>query len=169
MVLNAVYPTFLQAKIDLFPSQLTFSAPVSSSVNIFGASDSRLLPMEPKNTSTFDLFAAPDPRVHVVTTSSASEPMHTKNFDPFASIPLSNLEESDPFGAFTSHTESAKAKPQQNTSNNGLNSIEQTSISSSKPAPKKDTFQVKSGIWADSLSRGLIDLNIAARKFLVFI
>jgi len=48
---------------------------------------------------------------------------------------------------------------------NSLSGVEQTSLASSKPATK-DTFQVKSGIWADSLSRGLIDLNIAARKFL---
>ncbi|KAI6702663.1 hypothetical protein NL676_011799 [Syzygium grande] len=34
----------------------------------------------------------------------------------------------------------------------------------SNPQPKKDTFHVKSGIWADSLSRGLIDLNISAPK-----
>ncbi|XP_056161729.1 clathrin interactor EPSIN 1-like [Syzygium oleosum] len=34
----------------------------------------------------------------------------------------------------------------------------------SNPQPKKDAFHVKSGIWADSLSRGLIDLNISAPK-----
>ncbi|KAJ6745674.1 EPSIN/ENT-RELATED [Salix koriyanagi] len=36
-------------------------------------------------------------------------------------------------------------------------------LASSNP-PQKEGFQVKSGIWADSLSRGLIDLNISAPK-----
>jgi hypothetical protein len=34
-----------------------------------------------------------------------------------------------------------------------------------KPKTKDGVLQVKSGIWADSLSRGLIDLDITARKF----
>nr|AFK49429.1 unknown [Lotus japonicus] len=38
------------------------------------------------------------------------------------------------------------------------------SLADSKVSPKKDAFQVKSGIWAESLSRGLIDLNISAPK-----
>lgn len=106
--------------------------------------------------ATFDPFAAPD------TKSSTSEHTNTKTFDPFAAVPLNNFEESDSFGDFTSHSESATTVPQQNITN----SVEQTSLTSSKPAPKKDTFHIKSGIWADSLNRGLIDLNITARKFL---
>lgn len=167
MVLNPIYPTLLQAKIDLFSGQPAFPAPVSTSVDLFGAS-SGLLSSEPKNASTFDPFAVSDPGMHVETMSAASGPAHTINFDPFASIQL-NLKESDVSGDLASHIESAKTEAQQNTSNNGLNSIEQTSVSSSKPAPKKDSFQVKSGIWADSLSRGLIDLNITARKYSVLI
>ncbi|KAL6519870.1 hypothetical protein OROMI_032764 [Orobanche minor] len=51
--------------------------------------------------------------------------------------------------------------PTQNSNNNGgLNNLnEKTKVTSNSPV-KKDAFQVKSGIWADSLSRGLIDLNI---------
>ena len=45
--------------------------------------------------------------------------------------------------------------------NSSNNQIHKTSVASSK----KDGFQVKSGVWADSLSRGLIDLNISGRKF----
>jgi len=40
-------------------------------------------------------------------------------------------------------------------------------LAAPSPSAKKENFQVKSGIWADSLSRGLIDLNITARMFLV--
>ncbi|KAI4376281.1 hypothetical protein MLD38_014062 [Melastoma candidum] len=43
-------------------------------------------------------------------------------------------------------------------------SMKNETLKSSVPQQKKDGFQVKSGIWADSLSRGLIDLNISAPK-----
>ncbi|KAL6845128.1 hypothetical protein ACP4OV_024623 [Aristida adscensionis] len=42
--------------------------------------------------------------------------------------------------------------------------LEPSAMSASKPDMKKGAFQVKSDIWADSLSRGLIDLNIASPK-----
>lgn len=153
-----------QAKIDLFANQPAFPAPVSASVDLFGHSDSGLLSSEPEKTATFDPFATPSPGVRADTKSSTSEPAQTKNFDPFAAIPLNNFTDSDSFGDFASHADPATTERQQSTTNNSLNSMEQTPVSSSKPAPKKDSFQVKSGIWADSLSRGLIDLNITAPK-----
>ncbi|XP_010914749.1 clathrin interactor EPSIN 1 [Elaeis guineensis] len=145
-------------------------------------------------SNNVDFFAAPDPGLPTETKSPISEPASNKIFDPFAAIPLNNFESSDPFGAFTSHSEPAATKPSQqsttsslnkldetfgaftsytevattepsqHSTNNSLNNLDQTSLTASKPAAKKDTFQVKSGIWADSLSRGLIDLNITAPK-----
>ncbi|GKE76783.1 hypothetical protein Tco_1542903, partial [Tanacetum coccineum] len=44
--------------------------------------------------------------------------------------------------------------------NSSNNQNHKTSVSSSK----KDRLQVKSRVWADSLSRGLIDLNISGRS-----
>lgn len=54
----------------------------------------------------------------------------------------------------------------QSSSNQGSNGNMKGASIETKAAQPKDPFQVKSGIWADSLSRGLIDLNIAARKYL---
>lgn len=68
------------------------------------------------------------------------------------------------FGAFTSHEESRTASVTKSM-NESLAKQKQDSVPASKPAVKKETFRVKSSIWADSLSRGLIDLNLAARKY----
>ncbi|KAA8525190.1 hypothetical protein F0562_006946 [Nyssa sinensis] len=131
-----------QTTVDLFASQPVSSSAVSSPV---------------------DFFAASDPIVQPETKSSKSEPMNTNIVDPFASVPLTNFDGSDLFSAFTSHTDPISTEPAQNT-DGGHNNLNGKSSPESKPPPKKDTFQVKSGIWADSLSRGLIDLNISAPK-----
>ena len=134
----------LQAKVDLFASQPASSSTVSSS---------------------FDFFTAPDPVMQQENKSSKSEPTNTNTVvDPFAAVPLNNFDGSDLFGAFTSPTDSVATEPTENPvgSNSNLNA---KSSSESKTPSKKDGFQVSSGIWADSLSRGLIDLNISARKW----
>jgi epsin len=71
------------------------------------------------------------------------------------------------FGAFVSSTEEAAKDPLDLSSGSNLGKTGQAPATASKANAKKDNFQVKSGIWADSLSRGLIDLNITARMFLV--
>ncbi|CAL5440725.1 unnamed protein product [Camellia sinensis] len=129
-----------QTKVDLFASQPASSSAVSSSI---------------------DFFAAPDPIALPEKNSSKSDMMNTNAADPFAIVSLNNFDGSDIFGTFTSKTDSVstEAKEKPNGSHNNLN---EKSSAESEPPPKKDPFQVKSGIWADSLSRGLIDLNIAA-------
>ncbi|XP_072968096.1 clathrin interactor EPSIN 1 [Typha angustifolia] len=157
-----------QSHIDLFADQPAFPAAFPSKT---------------------DFFVAPNLGLSSETKSSTPEP--TSTFDPFAAIPLNSFEGSDPFGAFASHVESATTEPPHNSTeshNNvdqdpfadstfgaftshtdattgGNNSLkqDQTYLAGAKPATK-NTFQVKSGIWADSLSRGLIDLNITAPK-----
>ncbi|XP_057478265.1 clathrin interactor EPSIN 1-like isoform X2 [Actinidia eriantha] len=131
-----------QTTVDLFASQPASSSAVSSSM---------------------DFFAAPDPIGQPDNNSSKSDQMNANAVDPFAAVPLNSFDGSDLFGAFTSNANSASTEPTTNPdgSNNNLNG---KSSVESKPPPKKDTFQVKSGIWADSLSRGLIDLNISAPK-----
>ncbi|KAG8055499.1 hypothetical protein GUJ93_ZPchr0001g30400 [Zizania palustris] len=68
------------------------------------------------------------------------------------------------FGDFISHTESATEGATKST-NMPTKNIGHDSVSASKSAVKKESFQVKSGIWADSLSRGLIDLNLTSCKY----
>ncbi|CAK9160400.1 unnamed protein product, partial [Ilex paraguariensis] len=133
-----------QTKVDLFASQPASSSAVSSTV---------------------DFFAVPDPVVQPENKSLKSDPEATSTIDPFASVPLNSFDGSNLFGAFTSNSDSVSTEPSQNPVDDGSHSImnEKSSVDS-MPPPKKDSFQVKSGIWADSLSRGLIDLNITAPK-----
>ncbi|VAH63584.1 unnamed protein product [Triticum turgidum subsp. durum] len=67
------------------------------------------------------------------------------------------------FGAFASH-EGSRTASVTKSMNESLAKQKQDSMAASKPAVKKGTFRGKSSIWADSLSRGLIDLNLAAPK-----
>ncbi|XP_037417887.1 clathrin interactor EPSIN 1-like [Triticum dicoccoides] len=91
--------------------------------------------------------------------SAVTEPTHgspgaTKSSDCSPSEELN-------FGAFTLHKESRTVSATKSM-NESLAKQKQDSMPASKPAVKGETFRVKSSIWADSLSRGLIDLNIAA-------
>ncbi|XP_066312513.1 clathrin interactor EPSIN 1-like isoform X3 [Miscanthus floridulus] len=94
-----------------------------------------------------------------------SSGLNERRHDPPVSVKSSDhspLEELN-FGAFTSHTELPKAIAIKSL-NKSPTKPEPDSMSASKTDVKKGAFQVKSGIWADSLSRGLIDLNITAPK-----
>ncbi|XP_020098619.1 clathrin interactor EPSIN 1 isoform X1 [Ananas comosus] len=155
-----------QSHVDLFAGQPSFPAAFPSKT---------------------EFSAAPNSNLSFETKTSISEPANTETFDPFAAIPLNSFEGSDPFGAFASSTVSTTTEPLHSSapSLSDLNQtplapstfdpftsstetasskLDQTSSAASKSTAKKDTFQVKSGIWADSLSRGLIDLNITAPK-----
>ncbi|KAL8209858.1 hypothetical protein R6Q57_006590 [Mikania cordata] len=127
-------------KVDLFASPPASSA-VSPSVDFFAVS---------AQTAEHDIKPA------------ESKPMSSQTVDPFAAVPLTNFDDSDFFGSFSSHTGSVPSEPTQSF----MDSSGPNSQSSKIPAPssKKDGFQVKSGVWADSLSRGLIDLNISGPK-----
>lgn len=141
------------AEADLFADATFVSAPPNTQVDLFASQSAA--------SSSIDFFAAPDPVVQAETKSPPKlEPTNTNTIDPFAAVPLNNFDGSDLFGGFTSHTDPVSQEAAQNPINdfNGKSSVE------SKPMPKKDAFQVKSGIWADTLSRGLIDLNISAPK-----
>lgn len=137
---------FVQTKVDLFATQPAISSSASSTV---------------------DLFAVPDPVVQPEAKALNSAPADANIFDPFAAVPLNSFDGSDLFGAFTSHSDSVSSEPAQNDSSDGSHiNLSEKSSAASKTPPKKDSFQVKSGIWADSLSRGLIDLNISARTYI---
>ncbi|KAK4485894.1 hypothetical protein RD792_008545 [Penstemon davidsonii] len=130
-----------QTNVDLFATQ---PAPSSAS------------------STAVDFFAAPDPASQLDNKTNKLETSST--VDPFAAVPLNNFDGSNPFGAFTSHTDPLPTVSNQNSSIDGNNGNMNSTPIETKAPPKKDAFQVKSGIWADSLSRGLIDLNITAPK-----
>ncbi|KAL8171122.1 hypothetical protein V2J09_022926 [Rumex salicifolius] len=137
--------TQFQPNIDLFASGPASSTSTSSNIDLFAASDKVVQPEAN------------------ITDASAT---NVNSFDPFAAVPLNNFSDSDPFGAFSSFTDSSSLDPTPNTVQSGkvddMNSIK--SSLEAKIAPKNNSFQVKSGIWADSLNRGIIDLNITAPK-----
>ncbi|KAJ9537194.1 hypothetical protein OSB04_029927 [Centaurea solstitialis] len=114
-----------------------------------------------------DFFAAPEQAAEPEMKPSEPEtkPM-TNTVDPFAAVPMTNFDNSDLFGSFSSHTDSvSKEQPTQSFVDTGRPNIQNPlTRAASTPPIKKDTFQVKSGVWADSLSRGLIDLNITGPK-----
>ncbi|KAG8066105.1 hypothetical protein GUJ93_ZPchr0004g40322 [Zizania palustris] len=72
--------------------------------------------------------------------------------------------EASDFGAFVSNTEEAAKDPFDLSSSINSGMTNQMPLAAPKSDTKKENFQVKSGIWADSLSRGLIDLNITGPK-----
>ncbi|KAF8400903.1 hypothetical protein HHK36_014206 [Tetracentron sinense] len=159
------------ADVDLF-ADATF---VSASPHVEAAVGSQtqvtvdLFASQPASTSAFsstvEFFAAPDPFQQNDAKPPKSEQINSNAIDPFAAVPLTSFDGSDLFGAFSSHTDPVSREPVQNSASGGcLSNQNQKYSTESKPPCKKDTFQVKSGIWADSLSRGLIDLNISASK-----
>ncbi|CAM0902986.1 unnamed protein product [Alopecurus aequalis] len=68
------------------------------------------------------------------------------------------------FGAFVANTEEAAKDPFDFSSNINNGRTGQTPLAAPKSNAKKENVHVKSSIWADSLSRGLIDLNITGPK-----
>ncbi|KAM0868925.1 hypothetical protein ACQ4PT_040987 [Festuca glaucescens] len=165
-----------QDKIDLFVGRSSFGGSATSdtelSVRDTPSKSSQGKPPATENSSNtaFNPFAAIALRnfgasdsfgpFSSSTGSSVTKPTHdspgTKKSSDYS--PLEKLH----FGAFTSHKELHASATE--SMNKSLANLKQASMSASKPAVKKESFQVKSGIWADSLSRGLIDLNIAAPK-----
>ncbi|KAL6843853.1 hypothetical protein ACP4OV_026424 [Aristida adscensionis] len=118
------------------------------------------------STSNQNVQAASDFGVFVSNSDEvAKDPFDLSSSSNLAKTPLAapKTDASD-FGAFVSSTEEAAKDPFDISSSSNLGRTEQTPLAASKPNTKKDNFQVKSGIWADSLSRGLIDLNITGPK-----
>lgn len=162
----------MQPNVDLFASQPAPST-ASSSIDLFAAPG-------PVTTDTVDLFALQPENIpsesEQLRTKSVdlfdtqpenkflgSEQVTSKAADPFSSVPLNNFDGSDLFGSFAPHTNPLSKEPSRNFTEDESNvNLNEKSQAESK-APSKDVFQVKSGIWADTLSRGLIDLNITAR------
>ncbi|BAF15669.1 clathrin interactor EPSIN 1 [Oryza sativa Japonica Group] len=101
--------------------------------------------------------------------SSTVETAAKDPFD-FSSSNLGKTPLADPkadasdFGAFVSHSEEVAKDPFDLSLSTSSGRTNQAPLAAPKSDTKKENFQVKSGIWADSLSRGLIDLNITGPK-----
>ncbi|KAK4745543.1 hypothetical protein SAY87_011855 [Trapa incisa] len=151
---------------DLFADAAFVSAPPAANsqkkteIDLFSS-----IPAQSPIPPTVDLFSNADPVVSSETKSVSSVPSNTSTIDPFAAVPLNNFDGSDPFGDFT-FTKAVSTVPFQNeTEGSGLGNLSAIpSVGTNTLPAKKDNFHVKSGIWADSLSRGIIDLNISASK-----
>ncbi|CAA7039785.1 unnamed protein product [Microthlaspi erraticum] len=138
-----------------------FGSQKQKEVDLFSTSEPSVTVSSPP--PTVDLFASHESVASPEAKIPKPEPMTTPTIvDPFAALPMDNFDGSDPFGAFTSHSASVSTGPQAP----ATSTTSPLSSADSKPQQlqKKDPFQVKSGIWADSLTRGLIDLNITAPK-----
>ncbi|KAF2304415.1 hypothetical protein GH714_030843 [Hevea brasiliensis] len=145
-----------QTHVDLFATQPV----VPTQVDLF-ASQPVVPPAVPQ---TVDFFSTVDPVVQPDTKAQKSDSTNNNIVDPFVTVPLNNFDGSDLFGA-SSSSNSVSTKPEKDPINDGSLNTLNLNASDSKPLPK-ETFQVKSGIWADSLSRGLIDLNISAHEYI---
>ncbi|KAK8581949.1 hypothetical protein V6N13_144942 [Hibiscus sabdariffa] len=167
-----------QHQVDLFASQPAITPAASPTVDLFAASDPVVQPdikgqvdlfaslptITPAASPTVDFFSTADPVVQPAVAANI-EPVNANIVDPFAAVQLNNFDGSDIFGSFTTHSDSTLKESKPNPTNDGnLNNITTKSSQDFKAPQKKDAFQVKSGIWADSLSRGIIDLNISAPK-----
>ncbi|XP_042001114.1 clathrin interactor EPSIN 1-like [Salvia splendens] len=156
------------SNVDLFADAAFVSATPQPAAEKNPQFDVDLFASQPTPTpaisAPMDFFAAPDPASHIDSGASRSDGTTSNISDPFANVPMNNFDGSDPFGVFSSHTDPSPVVANQSSSSQGSNgNTKGASPETHAPPPKKE-FQVKSGIWADSLSRGLIDLNITAPK-----
>ncbi|KAM3302794.1 clathrin interactor EPSIN 1 [Capsicum chacoense] len=152
------------SEVDLFADANFVSAKPQSNVGISVDLFASLPSSSPVASSTIDFFAASDPVVQPDVRSPKPVQINTTMVDPFAAVPLNSFDSSDPFGAFASPSDPISVPNEISASGGNQQSPNKLDKSplDAKPTPKKANFQVNSGIWADSLSRGLIDLNIAA-------
>ncbi|KAL7601181.1 hypothetical protein Lser_V15G22480 [Lactuca serriola] len=137
-------------EVDLFADAAFVSAGSQTKVDLFASPP----PASCAAIPAMDFFAAavqPQSQPEINKPSESYSTTPTKIVDPFAAVPMTDFDNSDFFGSFSSHTET--------------DSLNNQNLKTPPPPPplssKKDGFQVKSGVWADSLSRGLIDLNIS--------
>ncbi|GFQ00159.1 clathrin interactor epsin 1 [Phtheirospermum japonicum] len=153
----------VQSEVDLFagadfvsatPEPEAGKSPVpQTNVDLFASQPT------PAVSSPIDFFVAPDPVTQPGNDASKSDTA-SNIVDPFTAV----FGGSNPLGALASQTDPLSINSDKNSPNDENGGKINESLMETKSPPKKEAFQVKSGIWADSLSRGLFDLNITARK-----
>ncbi|KAI3915310.1 hypothetical protein MKX01_035569 [Papaver californicum] len=171
MILMTLIPEKLPllANVDLFASKPSSSSASSSTIIDFFTTRKPVLQVktntpgdESINSQTGDLFSGMQLNGFDQSISS-----HTF-FDPFSGKQPNSFDDSDHFDAFTFHTDQVSGKHTQMISSISEGCLENQDPNTSRDSKhplKKDPFQVISGGWEDTLSRGLIDLNISAGKF----
>ncbi|KAL7150810.1 hypothetical protein ABFS83_05G138400 [Erythranthe nasuta] len=141
---------FVSAKPDL--EAVKSSAP-QTNIDLFASQPA------PAVSTTVDFFAEPDPVFD--NKAAKSDTVSNNAVDPFAAFPMNSFGGSN---ELTSHTDPLSAVSDKHSHNDTSHGkIKESSVETKSPQ-KKDPFQSVSGIWADSFSRGLIDLNISAPK-----
>ncbi|KAL8195801.1 hypothetical protein R6Q57_025554 [Mikania cordata] len=162
-------------EIDLFADATFVSAPTNTKVDLFASAPASCLAppaidffaSQPASSSVppaVDFFAAPE-QVEPEIKPLESKTMLTQTVDPFTAVPINSFDNSDFFGSFSSHTGSESTKPTQSfVDSANPNHQNHKNPAASTNSLNKDGFQVSSGVWADSLNRGLIDLNITGPK-----
>ncbi|KAI3967684.1 hypothetical protein MKX01_039594 [Papaver californicum] len=154
-----------QANVDLFASKPSSSSASSSPMIDFFASRKPVLQVKTKtlrdesiNSQTGDPFSG-------MKLNGFDESISSHTFDPFSGKQPNSFDDSDHFDAFTFHTDQVSRKHvemKSSMSEGCLKNQDPNTSTDSKHPLKKDPFQVTSGVWADTLNRGLIDLNITA-------
>lgn len=115
---------------------------MQANVDLFASKPATLFP----SSTVLDFFATLEPVMQVETKTLKTEPISSQTIDPFAGVQLNSFDESDLFGAFTSHTDQVSTEPAQSSIKE--DSLDQkTSTESEQAQRKKDPFRVKSGIW----------------------
>lgn len=163
-----------QPNIDLFATESAASARVSTMVDFFASSNPAML-LETNSDDTGrsklnsgDSFAlAPSNNYNGPDLFGAFTSLPGQSSLQQAQNPLNNSTTNDMRGKYLpEHKAPLRDGPfqvmQNPVNSNAMIELSRKSSQEYKPPAKEDTFQVKSGIWADSLSRGLIDLNITA-------
>ncbi|KAK9065547.1 hypothetical protein SSX86_014948 [Deinandra increscens subsp. villosa] len=153
-------------EVDLFADTDFVSASTNLTGGASGSENKVDLFASPPASSavspSIDFFAASAQVVEPEIKPAESKTMPTQTVDPFAAVPMTNFDNSDFFGSFSSHTDTVPTEPTQSFMDSSI--LNNQNSKTPAPPSKKDGFQVKSGVWADSLSRGLIDLNISGPK-----
>lgn len=157
IALNSIYSPICWLKY--LSSALTICHDIQNEVDLFASK-----PAISSASPTVDLFASNPVQQSEIKSTNIGTTI-TNIVDPFATVPLNNFDESDLFGSFTSHSDSSASQPSQISVDGNQKNLAGNVSADLKAPAKKDSFQVKSGIWADSLSRGLIDLNISSCKY----
>ncbi|XP_051129479.1 clathrin interactor EPSIN 1-like isoform X2 [Andrographis paniculata] len=139
-----------QAEVDLFADSNFISATPelkveessvsSANVDLFAAQPT------PALSSTMDFFAAANP---VSMPDNKDSKSGTTSFtgDPFAAVPLNKFDGLDSFGACTSLRDPLSTLSSSSSPKNGSHGNANESSVETKTSPKKQTFQVNSGIW----------------------
>lgn len=151
--------------------------PVSNGQQISFASSATLTPQVPTTHLSNDVQSLFGSQIGAATfiPMQEAQPVAPSNVPGSLFQPSTSLA---PFAspAIPSTTQTIHSAAPVNTQTNQLNLLSQASlqapinmeVNAVNSAPSKDKFETKSTVWADTLSRGLVNLNISGCKLSIF-